>query len=474
MLPTEMDRITIAYSLGIHILFVSISLALPIIMVVAEYIGFKRKNAYFDLLSRRMSKAMVLFFAIGTASGIAVAVQLLVLWPGFMGLVASVAILPFYVEVFAFFMEGIALGVYIYSWDKIANRHLHMFFGAMIAFFANLSGVLIIMVNAWMNTPNGFNISAYLSSGVLTGLSPLSVFGTPSTAIEVMHGLGSTLFTGAFLILTYFAIKFLFAKSAELKYYFKSGLKIAFGLVSLVFIPVGLGGTLSMGMLGTLEPAKYSALDMNLVPHSNAYEYLFGWKVPIPGLQSFLLTGKTSGTVPGLSLFPKSDWPPLFVHSTFDLMTIFGIVLGVFIIVSLIAIAVRYYLSKSRNWKHKPRLSQIFDPVYGSFMTYVTIFMGAIAMITLELGWITDEVGRQPWIVYDVVKTYAVSNLSGWVIPLGIFIMVMYTFLAIFTVFMVRRILTNEDIVLKLKDYPSWERKISNSEQPVTMARGSK
>jgi cytochrome d ubiquinol oxidase subunit I len=474
MFPTEMDRTAIAYSLGIHILFVSISLALPIIMVVAEYIGFKRNNAYFDLLSRRMSKAMVLFFAIGTASGIAVAVELLVLWPGFMGLVASVAILPFYVEVFAFFMEGIALGIYIYSWDKIANRYLHMFFGAMIAFFANLSGVLIIMVNAWMNTPNGFNISAYLENGALTGLNPLSVFGTPSTLIEVMHGLGSTLFTGAFLILTYFAIKFLRAKSTELKYYFKSGLKIALGLVSITFIPVGLGGTLSMGMLGTLEPAKYAALDMNLVPHSNAYEYLFGWKVPIPGLQSILLTGKSLGIVPGLSSFPKSDWPPLFVHTTFDLMTIFGIILGVFIIVSLIAIATRYYISKSRNLKRKPRLSRIFDPVTGSFMTYATVFMGAIAMITLELGWITDEVGRQPWIVYDVVKTYTVSNLSGWVIPLGIFIMVVYSFLAVFTVFMFKRILTDDDILLKLKDYQSRERKISAGEQLATMAEGSK
>ncbi len=474
MLPTDMDRITIAYSLGIHILIVSISLALPIVMVVAEYIGFKRKNAYFDLLSRRMSKAMVLFFAIGTASGIAVAAELLVLWPGFMGLVASVAILPFYVEVFAFFMEGIALGIYVYSWDKIANRHLHMFFGAMIAFFANLSGVLIIMVNAWMNTPNGFNISAYLKSGALTGLSPLNVFLTASTPLEVIHALSATLFTGGFIILAYFALKMLLAKSRELKYYFKNGLKIAFGLVTLVFLPVGLGGTWSMGMLSIEEPAKYAALDLNLVPHANAYEYLFGWKVPIPGLQSILDTGKASGIVPGLSSFPKSDWPPLFVHTTFDLMAIFGIVLGVFIIVGLIAIWVRYSLSRSKNWRRKPRLSKFFDPVAGSFMTYVTIIMGAIAMITLELGWITDEVGRQPWIVYNVVKTYTVGNMSGWVIPLGIFIMVVYTFLAIFTVYIVTRILRNDDILLKLKDYPSWERKTVPGEPGSTFARGSR
>jgi len=474
MLPTDMDRITIAYSLGIHILFVSISLALPIIMVVAEYIGFKRKNAYFDFLSRRMSKAMVLFFAIGTASGIAVAAELLVLWPGFMGLVASVAILPFYVEVFAFFMEGIALGVYVYSWDKIANRHLHMFFGAMIAFFANLSGVLIIMVNAWMNTPNGFNIAAYVSSGTLTGLSPLSVFLTASTPLEVMHALGATLFTGASIIMAYFALKMLLVKSSELKYYFKNGLKIAFGLVTLVFLPVGLGGTWSMGMLSSLEPVKYAALDLDMVPHSNAYEYLLGWKVPIPGLQSILDTGKASGVVPGLSSFPKSDWPPLFVHTTFDLMTIFGIVLGVFIIVGLIAIWARYYISRSKNWKRKPRLSKFFDPVAGSFMTYASIFMGAIAMVTLELGWITDEVGRQPWIVYNVVKTYVVGNMSGWVIPLGIFVMVMYTFLAIFTVYILKRILRDDDVILKLKDYPSWERKSIPAETGATTTRGSK
>jgi cytochrome d ubiquinol oxidase subunit I len=229
-----------------------------------------------------------------------------------------------------------------------------------------------------------------------------------------------------------------------------------------------------MGMLGTLEPAKYAALDMNLVPHSDAYEYLFGWKVPIPGLQSILLTGKSSGIVPGLSSFPKSDWPPLFVHTSFVLITIFGIILGVLIIVSFIAIASRYHISKSRNLKRKPRLSRIFDPVTGSFMTYATVFMGAIAMITLELGWITDEVGRQPWIVYDVVKTYTVSNLSGWVIPLGIFIMVVYSFLAVFTVFMFKRILTDDDILLKLKDYQSRERKISAGEQPATMAEVSK
>jgi cytochrome d ubiquinol oxidase subunit I len=449
MLSIEMDRATMAYTLAAHIIIVSISLALPIIMVLAEYLGYRKGNVYFKTLAKRLSTALVIFFAVGTASGIAVASELLVLFPGFMSFVGKVAILPFYIEVFAFFGESVLLGIYVYSWNKVANRKVHMLMGALIAVFANLSGVLIIMINAWMNTPNGFNILGYEKTGILSGVNPLAVFLTNSTPVEELHALGGTLFTGAFLMTGYFAYRLLKSRIDLEKEYYKSALKISFALTFVLMIFVAIGGTLSMDMMFSYQPLKYAVMDLDMVPHAFAYEMLFGFKVPIPGLQSILATGSPSGIVPGLSSYPSADWAPLWIHDTFDAMVLTGTIMGLLLLAGVIASFIESSGRKSKS--AISRLFMLFHPTQSRLMLKLLPVFSLVALFTLEDGWVTDEVGRQPYIIYNVMKTYTAANTSASVIPVAIALMLFYVFIYFFTAYSLKRIFSGRDLDSELE-----------------------
>lgn len=470
MLSIEMDRATMAYTLAAHIIIVSISLALPVIMVIAEYLGYRKNDRFYSTLSRRLSTALIIFFAVGTASGIAVASELLVLFPGFMELVGKVAILPLYIEVFAFFGESILLGIYVYSWDKVASRRLHLAMGAFIAVFANLSGVLIIMINAWMNTPNGFNLLDYTKTGVLTGINPLSVFLTSSTPIEELHALSSTIFTGAFLLTGYFAYKLLRSGTEESRRYFSGALKISFALTFILVLLVGLGGTFSMDMMFKYQPIKYAAMDLDMVTHAHAWEMLFGFRVPIPNLQSLLATGSASGVVPGLSSVPVYDWPPLWIHDTFDAMVLTGTVMGLLLLSGVVA-SVLYYRNQGPGSKIH-RLIMKFHPIRSRLMLKLLIIFSLMALFTLEDGWVTDEVGRQPWVVYNVMTTSSAANISSTAVPMGVSLMVFYVVIYAFTFLMLRKILGNRDLEDELHD--SGNNLIGGGKEHPFMARAGR
>ncbi len=458
MSPVDIDRITMAYTLAFHILFVCVSLSLPVVMVVSEYLGLRKNDRFYNVLAKRLSIALIIFFAVGTASGIAVAAEMLVLFPAFMSFVGKVAILPLYVEVFAFFGESIALGLYVYSWNRVKSRRLHILLGSMVAFFANMSGVLIIMLNAWMNTPNGFNIAVYLQNGTLTGLNPLAVFMTPSTPVEVVHGLVSTLFTGSFLLTGYFAIRLLKSGTPDTRKYFGNALKLSLAITMILFVPAGLAGSLSMDMLYAHQPAKYAALDLNMLSHNYASEVFFGITIPIPGLQSLLATGSFSGSVPGLNQFPVADWPPLLVHDTFDAMVIGGLLLGLFFLLSFLSLAISFFvrlkgrtLSEGSYWKR-------FHPFNNPVMLRLALLLSLVSLFVMEAGWVTDEVGRQPWIVYNVLTTAQTANVSGSVLPVAILLMTFYGFVFIFTMYILRRIFINRDLSKELENYATEKR----------------
>lgn len=443
-LTADFDRATMAYTLGAHIILASLGMSLPIIMVIAEYLGLRKRDAYYSALSRRLSIAMVVLFAVGTASGIAVASELLVLFPPFMSVVGKVSILPFYIEVFAFFGESILLGIYVYSWDKIASRRLHMLMGSFIAVFANLSGVLIIMVNSWMNTPNGFNIEIYRDHGLLTNIDPLAVFMTNSTPIEELHALVGTLFAGAALIMGYFAFRLLKARSPERKRYFRGGLKISFVINAILVWVAIIGGSLSMSMLYKLQPVKYAAIDANMFTRSHAGEKLFGLNLHIPSLQSILATGHPSGVVPGLNSYPSSIWPPLWIHDTFDAMLVLGTLVGLLLLAGVFAAVLRHRKKENRGIIGK--LVRIFHPYDSRLMLSFLAISSLLTLFTMEDGWVTDEVGRQPWIIYDVMRTSAAANTSMIVIPMALGLMAFYVIIYVITFVTLKRIFARRNL----------------------------
>jgi len=399
---------------------VSASIALILIISIAEFVSVRRNDELYGQLARRLTRMFVVSFGIGTASGIVMAVELVTLFPSFMTLVAQTGVIAlFYAEMFAFFLEILALVLYVYYRDSFGGGYAHWVVSLFVAAGTVASAVLITMVNAWMNTPTGFDVQAYVSSGfkTVTQVQPLAAFLTPSAASEVIHVVFTTVFAGSMIIGCYFAYWFLRSSDAGEKAMYSRALKIIGAICIVTIILAGLTGSNEMATLLTTQPLKYSALDANLSPGPNMPERLFGsisngafvGGIVVPGMQSFLAKFETGTTyLPGLSMFPSSTWPPLLVHTTFNVMIVGGILLGLYFLVYFGALVFRRRPYESRT------------------LLWLQIPVAVLAVLVYQLGWATDEIGRQPWIVYNVLTVSEAANASQSLLVPGILIMLFY------------------------------------------------
>ncbi|MCL4438676.1 MAG: cytochrome ubiquinol oxidase subunit I [Candidatus Thermoplasmatota archaeon] len=433
----DFDRFLMGYTLGAHILIVTLSISLAVLISTAEFLGIRRKDRYYEAIARRFSKALVVFFAVGTASGTVLAVELFTLWPSFMVLIGKVDILPFYYEVFAFFLEAIALVLYVYYWEYFKNRYHHWLLSLLVAIGTVMSAVFITLINAFMNTPSGFNIPEYLKTGNITGVNPIAAFMSPSGFVEVAHVTTATFAAGAFLFLAYLAYSYLKNHDSQARILYSKAMKITIvsGFIGLAL--AGISGDSAARTLISLQPLKYAAIELNLHPAVNAAERLGGiivngvpaYYISIPRLQSFLafLSFNSKQAVPGLSQFPKADWPPLFIHLTFDTMVGGGSLVGLFGLYLLYRMIIKKnYL----NW----------------LSLYGMIVAGVLIEVVYDSGWVTDEVGRQPWIIYNVMSVASAANTSPSVIPLGIGIIIFYLIVVPFTFYFAHRLLQHSSI----------------------------
>jgi len=441
LLIVDFDRFLMGFSLGVHIPLASIGIALPLIIMLAEYLGIRYADKDFMVLAKRLSLVLVVLFAIGTASGMLIALNILLLWPKFMQLVAQVAILPFYLETFAFFMETIFLSIYIYSWGKFKNPYVHLLSVIPVVVGGFLSGALITMINAFMNTPVGFDIQAYLSSGVVTNIQPLAVFTSPSALIELAHVLTTSCFAAIFIFIAYMAYMLLKTQDEQKRNYYMKGLNLLIVLGAIFTVLALATGIISIATLVNLQPEKYAAIEGNLYPQTFAPERIGGilvgntlqYYIAIPGLQSMLATGSPSGMVPGLSSYPVDTWPPLIVHLMFDVMVGSG-----FLVAGILALFVLLILLK-RN------------PYVNRFILWLMILAGALAVLILEIGWVMAELGRQPWIIYNVMKVSDAANYSTAVIPITGLILLFYIIAIPLTIVLLKRIFKNRPLEEELK-----------------------
>ena len=427
-------RFLFAFTIGSHILLVSASIALAVLISVAEFISIRRHDQVYEALARRLAKVFVIAFAVGTASGIVMAVELVALFPSFMTLVASTgAMVLLYAEVSAFFLEVLALVLYVYYWNAFKGRYTHWILSLFVLTGTVGSAVFITKVIAWMNTRAGFDISTYLSSGsaTVTGVQPFAAFLTASTADQIIHVLVTTIFAGSMQIGAYFAYWFVKSRNAEDRAMYSRALKILGAIAVITIIASGLTGSKEMGNLLVNQPLKYAALDGNPIPGTNLPDRFFGHVVgdsyvggfSFPGLQSFLAQFETGITqLPGLSQFPPSEWPPLFVNTLFNLMAAGGVALGIFFLVYFIAL-----ITKRRPYESRRVL-------------YLWIPAAAVAMIVYELGWATDEVGRQPWIVYNVMTVAQAANTSDALLVPGIIVIAFYLLIIPATLYLYARV----------------------------------
>lgn len=432
MLSANFDRFLFAYTVGSHIIIVSASIALSLILVILEFMITRKNVPEYKTMLFKLKRMFIVSFGVGTASGIVLAVELVNLFPGFMTFVSSTgAISLFYAEVSAFFLETIALVIYVYYQDVFKWKYANFGLSILVALGVIMSAVFITMVNAWMNTPNGFNKSVYLSTGKITDVNPFAPFDTVSTFNELAHVLTTTIFVGFVILGAFFAYQYIRSKDSETRFITKLGIRIS-GWISAVFILLaGITGGNEVISILKYQPVKYAAIELDPNPGSGFGEHLLGsivngrivGSITIPGLQAFLANFEAGITkLPGLSSYPQSDWPPLFVHTSFDVMVGGGLVLGLFFFIFFI-----YEIFRKDMFKNR-------------IIMYLEIAVGFFALIVYDMGWVTDEVGRQPWIIYNVMTVNQAANYSNALIVPGYLIIAFYLFLIPFTFYFFARV----------------------------------
>jgi cytochrome d ubiquinol oxidase subunit I len=433
-------RAQMAMSLGFHIIFAVIGMAMPLLMVISEVLWLKTKDPQYLELTKRWSKGTAVMFAVGAVSGTVLSFELGLLFPTFMRHAGPLVGMPFSLEGFAFFTEAIFLGIYLYGWGKI-SKGLHLAAGIVVALSGALSGAFVTLVNAWMNTPEGFR----LVDGKFVDIDPLEAFFTPAAPHEVIHMLVSAYMATGFAVAAVHAHALLKKRNVA---FHQKALSIALFMAIPFTLVQPLVGHFAAQRIAVLQPMKLAAAEGLFETTKQAPLALGGipnyetekleYALEIPKALSFLAFNDFDAEVKGLKEIPKKDWPHPIVHWAFDLMVGIGTFLA--------GVAVwGAWLGYKKGFQ--------FDQKY--FLRTLLV-SGPLGFIAIEAGWTVTEMGRQPWVIYNVLRTAdAVTPMPGIIVPFVTFSIV-YLFLSVAVVtLLVRQFRATSDVILETKgDHP--------------------
>ena len=383
-------RLQMAFSLGFHIVFACIGMVMPFFMSVAHFYWLKTKKVVYKDVTKAWSKGVAIFFATGAVSGTVLSFELGLLWPTFMEHAGPIFGMPFSLEGTAFFIEAIALGFYLYGWDKL-NPWFHWVTGVVVGISGLLSGILVVAANAWMNSPAGFDFV----DGKYLNIDPIKAMFNDAWFSQALHMSVAAFVSTGFAVAGVHALMILRGKNVL---FHSKAFKIAavFGTVAACLQPIS--GDISAKDVAHRQPAKLAAMEAHFHTERNAPLIIGGipdtankkvdYAIKIPGLLSFMTTGNFNGEVKGLDVIPKEDQPPVAVtHYAFQIMVGLGM--------AMVFIALLYFIAlwKKRQWLNSNWLLKLF------------IIATPMGFIALEAGWTVTEVGRQPWIINGVMRT---------------------------------------------------------------------
>jgi cytochrome bd ubiquinol oxidase subunit I len=397
----EAARSQMAFTLGFHIILASLGVAFPAIVLIANYRGLRRGDSDALLLARRWSKVMAVTFAVGAVTGTVLSFEFGLLWPAFTGRFGKVFGTLFGVEGLFFFLEAIFVAIYIFGWERLAPWK-HFLAGVPIVITGLGGAFSVVAVNSWMNQPQGFSPT----SGNVTSVQPLKVIFNPAVPYEVPHMILAAYLVTGFLVASVYAVGMLRGRRDR---YHRLGLLIPLTVASIATPIQFMVGDTAARAIAADQPIKFAAMECVQQTSTDVTEYLGGrctstgvkGGIGIPGLDSFLVGFSTSTQVTGLDTVPPDDRPPAdtMLHWAFDAMV--GI--------CTLLIGLGFWLGFS--WWRKRDIPRT------RWFLRATAVSGALAVVALECGWIVTEVGRQPWIVYNVLRTEdAVTQANGvWV-----------------------------------------------------------
>ncbi len=416
-------RSQMALSLGFHIIYACIGMVMPFFMAVSHYLWLRKGDEVFKNITIAWSKGVAIFFATGAVSGTMLSFELGLLWPEFMKHAGPIFGMPFSLEGTAFFIEAIALGFYLYGWNKF-NRWFHWFTGVVVGVSGLASGILVVSANAWMNSPAGFDFV----NGEYINIDPIKAMFNDAWLFQALHMTLAAIAATGFAVAGIHALMIL--KKRNVIFHTQAfKIAIVFGSVAAILQP--LSGDLSAKDVAKRQPAKLAAMESHFHTEKSASLIIGGipdeenkkvdYAIKLPGMLSFLVHGNFTGEVKGLDAIPEDEHPPVTItHYAFQIMV--GI--GMF----MILLAILYFISfRKRHWIQSPWFLKLF------------VLATPLGFMAVEAGWTVTEVGRQPWIIHGIMRTKdAVTPMPGIVYSFYLFIAI-YISLSVMVIFLLKR-----------------------------------
>lgn len=420
-----------AVSLAFHIVFSCIGMVMPWLMTVSHYRWLRTGEEGYLRLTKAWSKGVAIFFVTGAVSGTVLSFELGLLWPSFMEHAGPIFGMPFSLEGTAFFVEAIALGLYLYGW-KLMPRWVHWGSGVVVGISGVASGVLVVAANGWMNVPTGFSFDA--ATGVYSDIDPIAAMLNPAWFPEALHMTLAAFVSVGFAVAGIHA--WLYLRGQNQAFHYKAiRIALVFGAVAALLQPIS--GHQSADSVAEHQPAKLAAMelhyetgpaDMILGGLPNQESQTADYAIRLPGMLSWLIHFDTEASVPGLDQFEPEDQPPVaVVHLAYQLM----IGLGMFLAgVGLLYFALNFTKTKAlaRKWYLK-----------------TLVLAAPMGFLAVEAGWTVTEVGRQPWIIYGIMRTSeAVTPMPG----------IQYSFYAFTGIYIVLSILVTVLMLRQIRMIP--------------------
>jgi cytochrome d ubiquinol oxidase subunit I len=382
-------RAQMGTSLAFHIVFAALGVGLPLLVLAAEGLWLRTKRRAYYNLARSWSKGMAILFAVGAVSGTILAFELGLLWPEFMKYAGGIIGLPFSLEGFAFFIEAIFIGVYLYGWDRLSPLQ-HWLSGVPIAISGALSAAFVTTANAWMNMPTGFR----LDHGKVVDVDPIAAMFSAPWLVEVLHTTIAAYVVTGFGVAAVCAFALLRRTAENRGEQVRAGLAIAM-VVACVAIPLQwIVGDVIARFDAEHEPAKFAAMEVLFRTQRGAPVTIGGivgsnetrYGIEIPTALSLLVALDPQAQVTGLDRVAPADWPPVAaVHYSFDAMVGSA---GVMLLVAVVWAVVTLRRRPATRW-----------------LLWAIVLTGPLAVVAMEAGWCVTEFGRQPWVARGLLRT---------------------------------------------------------------------
>ncbi|MDH3068128.1 cytochrome ubiquinol oxidase subunit I [Akkermansia sp. N21169] len=391
--PVILSRLQFALTVMFHYIFPPLTIGLGVLLVVMEGMWLKTGNDLYHKLAKFWTRMFGIIFALGVASGIVMEFQFGTNWADYSRYVGDIFGSALAAEgIFAFFLESGFLALLLFGWDKVGKK-LHFFSTCMVSLGAHFSAIWIIVANSWMQTPDGYKIVETAAGPRAEMTSFVDVVLNPSTVDRLTHALSGCWLAGATLVLSVSAWYILRGRFVP---FAKAGMKIALVIGMIAVAGMGLTGDSSAREVALQQPTKFAAMEGVFETGSHLPLHIFGilhgpnhdfTGFSVPDMLSILTHGSADAEIKGLNAFPQEDLPPVApVFYSFHIMILIGCMLA-----GLMALGL---LGWWKGWLFRSK-----------WLMWCFVFSVLAPQIGNQVGWAVAELGRQPWIVYGMLRT---------------------------------------------------------------------